>query len=434
MSSVFLITLVIALFQQIAFCAIDFDSFDFKLYLNTENTYLIAWSVDPTKTNITIAVSAPTTGWAAFGLSPTGSMPLSDIALFWVDDTQSTVFLQDRYTSINREMPLLDTNQNLILIEGEQVDGKTNIVFQRAVNPCDTDSNSQDYPIVSGTSRAIIAYSDDNSDPVFTSYNSEHISLSEITFSYHGQNRASQSVNLLDGTDLVVELESNIETFDVVVNNYHMPSATTTYHEDLFTLPVSGNEKYHIVKIEPIVTQGNELHVHHFVLYYCNAGNGCTSAAYAWAIGSQGLTFPENVGLEMSSEYLHTVKLQIHYDNPQQVSDVYDSSGLRLYYTSTLREHTAGLMEFGLPLGEWQFIPPGIDDALNTAYCMSGCTNAKDALPTEGVYAFNAFLHAHTLGVALELKHIRNGIELAPIAQNMAYDFDYQQSLPLSQH
>ena len=32
-------------------------------------------------------------------------------------------------------------------------------------------------------------------------------------------------------------------------------------------------------------------------------------------------------------------------------------------------------------------------------------------------------LHAHTLGRALELKHIRNGIELPPIAVNWAYDF-----------
>ena len=46
--------------------------------------------------------------------------------------------------------------------------------------------------------------------------------------------------------------------------------------------------------------------------------------------------------------------------------------------------------------------------------------------------AISVLLHAHTLGTALELKHIRNGAELAPIAANWAYDFDYQQSTPLS--
>ena len=136
----------------------------------------------------------------------------------------------------------------------------------------------------------------------------------------------------------------------------------------------------------------------------------------------------------MSADYLHYVRLQYHYDNPNQKSDVYDSSGLRIYYTPTLRDNEAGLIEFGIRLGAWQFIPPGMSQAINTAYCMAQCTNATNAIPDDGVYAFNVMLHAHTLGVALELKHIRNGVELAPIAANWAYDFDYQQSLPLSEH
>jgi len=414
---------------------IDLDDYDFNICLDYDS-YCIGWTVDSTKTNITIAVSAPTTGWAAFGISPSGSMPLSDIALFWVDEIDGTVFLQDRYTTSTRsEGPLLDINQNLILIAGEQINGKTNIVFQRSIRPCDTDTTGQDYPIVTGTSRVLYAYSTDDSDPSMDQYNAINPELSEISVSYHGQNRGARSVNLLDGTDLNVDLEGDTQTVELTVDGYTIPSAKTTYYDTYYTLPVSGSDKYHITKFEPIVEEGNELHVHHMVIYFCSQSEqDCNTAAYAWAIGGEGMTFPANIGLEMSLDYLYYVRMQIHYDNPDQLAGVIDSSGLRIYYTSTLRDNEAGLMEFGLSLGAWQFIPAGMDQAINTAYCMAGCTNATGALPETGVYAFSAFLHAHVLGVALQLRHIRDGVELAPLAVNWAYDFDYQQSLPLSEH
>lgn len=36
-------------------------------------------------------------------------------------------------------------------------------------------------------------------------------------------------------------------------------------------------------------------------------------------------------------------------------------------------------------------------------------------------------LHAHLTARKLVIRHIRDGVELAPIAQDMNYDFDYQQ-------
>ena len=74
-----------------------------------------------------------------------------------------------------------------------------------------------------------------------------------------------------------------------------------------------------------------------------------------------------------------------------------------------------------------------MEQAINTAYCMAGCTNTTGAIPETGVYAFSAMLHAHVLGVALRLRHIRNGVELEPLAVNWAYDFvEYLVSLSFS--
>ena len=41
--------------------------------------------------------------------------------------------------------------------------------------------------------------------------------------------------------------------------------------------------------------------------------------------------------------------------------------------------------------------------------------------------AFASILHAHNVGSALYLRHIRDGVELEPLDWNDNYDFDYQQ-------
>ena len=63
---------------------------------------------------------------------------------------------------------------------------------------------------------------------------------------------------------------------------------------------------------------------------------------------------------------------------------------------------------------------------VNYGYCTSDCTSY--GLPTGGVTVFASFLHSHDIATALNLRHIRNGIELPPIDYNWAFDFDYQQT------
>ena len=68
--------------------------------------------------------------------------------------------------------------------------------------------------------------------------------------------------------------------------------------------------------------------------------------------------------------------------------------------------------------------------AVNTALCASDCTEA--GLPSEGVQVFASMLHAHTNGIALQLRHVRDGVELEPIDTNWNYDFDYQNLVSVS--
>ena len=55
--------------------------------------------------------------------------------------------------------------------------------------------------------------------------------------------------------------------------------------------------------------------------------------------------------------------LQVHYDNVDRDSGKVDSSGFRFYYTSTLRDHDAAVLQIGDPNVRAAFfssaIPPG---------------------------------------------------------------------------
>ena len=62
---------------------------------------------------------------------------------------------------------------------------------------------------------------------------------------------------------------------------------------------------------------------------------------------------------------------------------------------------------------------------MDTAYCIADCTTA--GLPENGGTVIGNFMHAHTAGTAMALRHIRNGVELEPIDVNEHYDFNFQQ-------
>ena len=55
----------------------------------------------------------------------------------------------------------------------------------------------------------------------------------------------------------------------------------------------------------------------------------------------------------------------------------------------------------------------------------SECTT--NGFPEEGIKVFGSFLHQHTIGKALNMRHIRNGKEIAPIDVNLDYELNVLQ-------
>ena len=402
------------------------------------NSLTIYWNyLDNDK--IEFGVECINSGWCAIGISTSGNMINSDMMVMWMD-SDGTANLQNRNTITNPTytVPEINTNQeHLSLISGSEDNGTQKYRFTRNKYPCNT---AQNLYLSTGTTRLIWALHDTNK---------------ELT--YHGSsNRGSKSINFETGNGFNVELPNDHLTADLTMTNYELPSdEDTLYYCKLIKLPETSNTQ-HIVRFEPIYTAGNEAHLHHMLLYKCphedinnidsylNSQQDCGQTenmpigscrggevVSMWAVGQENFQFPEHVGLEMSgSSDLQYVLLEIHYDIPYGSSPVIDNSGMKIYYTPTLRENNAAILWVGLEVGaEAQFIPPGITETSNYAYCPSECLTSS-TISSSGIKVFATALHEHTAGRGAVLRHIRDGQELEPIDKNEDYDFNLQEFIP----
>ena len=120
----------------------------------------------------------------------------------------------------------------------------------------------------------------------------------------------------------------------------------------------------------------------------------------------------------MVYEVGHFVNLLIA-QNPELRDDIVDSSGMRLWYTPTLRTYDIATIMFGVQVDPNRlFAPPGLVTTV-TGFCGSDCTNG--GFPEDGVNVVGSLLHSHLAGTALSLRHFRDGEEIEPIEVNEVY-------------
>lgn len=313
----------------------------------------------------------------------------------WVKDGQVTV--TDRHGTGNT-FPPRDTEQNVEVKAGEEADGWTMFKFVRPLAACETE---YDREITSDTQRLIYAWG--NTDP-----DEDDIVITD----YHGANRGVESLLFLpspDSPSTDLPEGPTYLTHDFLNENFEIPADDTYYNCRLFKMPEL-TEKHHIVKIEPIIQEGNELNVHHMLLYQCGSNltnsselgvqercyspnmqhfSTCTVVIAAWAIGGGSFAYPAEAGYSIGAQGDPVyVQLETHYDNPAMSAGRVDSSGLRITYTTTLREYDVGVIEVGNIVSPYEvFIPPNAESFLNVGYCPASCLNAKRhgaALPRVG--------------------------------------------------
>jgi len=144
---------------------------------------------------------------------------------------------------------------------------------------------------------------------------------------------------------------------------------------------------------------------------------------FVWAPGAK-LNIPEGVGFSLPRYSV----IQVHYNNPNQISGLSDSSGVRLKITSdeSKIDYVSGFALLGLSFNAIN-IPARTD-----AY---GLKNADSFVINEalvGVNVFASVVHAHLLGRMIRVQVKRNGGMLYDshgrdvLGSKEQYDFNIQ--------
>jgi hypothetical protein len=270
---------------------------------------------------------------------------------------------------------------------------------------------------------------------------------------YHGKASSRSSVRIFadhshdeEATEmqaLVDILEAQSEGhFDIGSKDFEIPAEETTYEDvcvpfdELNITLAEGQTGVTMTGAIPVITEETRPYVHHFVVY---AVSDCSwqamltrSMIYGWAPGDEGWALPENVGFPLfDGPNNQAIIVQIHYNNPDEIPAMKDSSGVRFYFTNEEREHTAGLLEIGDPLVSMR--GTDIADGLQRYQfsCPDKCSTAflggrnRDSGESEGVTILSEYLHMHKYGVRMTNEVIR-GDEVYHSAVSDVYSYDQQ--------
>lgn len=377
--------------------------------------YALHWTINDTVLTLGLEVDGQP-GWIGFGLSEAGGMAGADIVTveqLSYDSHDWTVI--DRRAAAFAE-PQGDRQQDYRLTSDVLQDASsTAVVLQRRLTTCD----DNDLTVNPGVKQNVIwAYGD--------------------SWGYHGpQNRGSSIVTF--GTPpagLQSEGTANatgLLSFSVSMPNVEVPGNDTSYF--CLNFPVPADQRYHAIEFytTPAIN-----YVHHTVVYACtgkpkNHTDGkafecltqegrdlqCQSFYAVWAPGVMPFRAPHVAGYPFGKGEHQWFTLEVHYTNPELVTDAIDNTTFTMKYTPNLRQYDIGI----LTLGTFNLtIPPGQRNVSFSNLCPSSCTQTFD----HNITLLHSFYHMHGLGKALVTQHLSQARELRPLGRRTAYSYNYQ--------
>ncbi|XP_022536658.2 dopamine beta-hydroxylase [Astyanax mexicanus] len=358
------------------------------------------------------------------GLSDRGQPTNADLVLLWSDGHKS--YFGDAWSDAEGRV-MLDSQQDYQLLEAQNTPTGFTVLFRRPFSTCDP----HDYVIEEGTVHVIYALLD---QPIRSL---QQLNVSRL-------HTGVQRILLLRPDTPAPSLPADVQSIEVLAPGITIPSQETTYWCHIYQLPAN-MPKNHIVMYESVVTPGNEAIVHHIEVFECSPQmdvvpqysgscdskmkpanlNYCRHVLAAWALGAEPFYYPMDAGLpiggEGSSRFL---RLEVHYHNPLIISGRQDSSGIRLWYTRSLRRFDAGIMELGLVYTPVMAIPPRQSSFPLSGYCIPACT--RTALPQGGIHIFASQLHTHLAGRTVRTVLVRGGKEVEVVQEDKHYSTHYQ--------
>ncbi|XP_061459950.1 dopamine beta-hydroxylase [Rhineura floridana] len=403
------------------------NNFLYRVPLDPQGLLELSWNVSYCQEEVHFQILARELKYGIlFGMSDRGGFQNADLAVLWSDGHQS--YFADAWSDQDGRLHI-DSQQNYKLLSAHKTAEGLSLLFKRAFSTCDP----KDYLIEEGTVHLIYGILE---KPVLSL---QAIDMSAIL------RKGLQRVQLLKPSIKIPTLPGNLKTMEIRAADVEIPSQETTYWCSIQELP-DNFPKHHIVMYEPVITEGNEALVHHMEVFQCTAHfntfphyngpcdskmkperlNYCRHVLAAWAMGAQAFYYPEEAGLVFggpgSSRYM---RLEIHYHNPLELKGRHDSSGIRLYYTASLRRYDAGIMELGLVYTPGMAIPPGESHFYLTGYCTDKCTQL--ALPPSGIHIFASQLHTHLTGRSVETVLSRGGREVEIVNIDRHYSPHFQE-------
>ncbi|XP_019495116.1 PREDICTED: dopamine beta-hydroxylase [Hipposideros armiger] len=420
--AVFLVILVAALQGSVP----PESPFPYRIPLDPEGTLELSWNVSYTQemVHFQLRVREFRAG-VLFGMSDRGELENADLVVLWTNG--DSTYFGDAWSDQKGQIHL-DSQQDYQLLQAERTSESLTLLFKRPFSTCDP----QDYLIEDGTVHLVYGIL----EQPFPSLEAINTSVLRTGL---------QRVQLLKPNISTPALPSDIRTMEIHVPDVLVPGEETTYWCYITELPV-GFSRHHIVMYEPIITKGNEALVHHMEVFQCAAEfesfpqfngpcdskmkperlNFCRHVLAAWALGAKAFYYPEEAGVAFggpgSSRFL---RLEVHYHNPLKKQGQRDSSGIRLYYTATLRRFDAGVMELGLVYTPVMAIPPQEEAFVLTGYCTDKCTQM--ALPPSGIHIFASQLHTHLTGRKVVTVLARDGREREIVNRDSHYSPHFQE-------
>ena len=277
---------------------------------------------------------------------------------------------------------------------------------------------------------------------------------------YHGRRRGSTMVPL--GNAQMREIPADAEgSVDILFSEYALPTRLDTYYS-CQGFDLSSENKRHILAIEPIIQTENAAHVHHIVVHRCKAGQffndhlrpvactpdnaddpldmhshggdspvgtsggDCEGLLYVWAAGAGLFVMPDEAGIPIGGEENSHLIVEIHYDNPDRSPGIVDSSGFRIHYTETLRQHDAATMNVGDPLvSEPSDIDARVAQDHRQYVCPEACTDRFAA----DIQVFGSAPHMHYTGRSIWTTVSREGQYLADLDRKEYWNNGFQKAI-----
>ncbi|KAM6144563.1 putative DBH-like monooxygenase protein 2 [Phoenicopterus ruber ruber] len=338
----------------------------FSIFLDPSNMVYLRWDHDEQEL-MTFELQVHTTGWVAFGFSPHGELPGSDIVIGGVFPNGS-IYFSDCHV-VDEATLEEDESQDYQLLSVTENETSTTMLFKRHLRTCDPNDLDISFAVPAEE----------------TKYACTFIPLPMVKQKHH------------------------IYKFEPVITPHNI---TLVHHILVYAC---GNASVLPSGIDDCYGADPD-----FAL--------CSQVLVGWAVGGESYQFPDEAAVSIGTPWdPQYVRLEIHYSNFDLLAGLIDSSGVRIYYTPELRKYDVGVLQTGIFTFPVHFIPPGAESYRSYGLCNSSQFDEMNGMPVPDLHVFAYLLHTHLSGRGVKAAQYRNGEQLGIICEDNKYDFRLQE-------